>query len=161
MFLRLLALFITIPLVELFIFLTLGSKIGIVTTVAIVVLTGFLGAYLTKNQGLRTLLRYQEAVHSGKIPHREIVDGLLILIAGAVLLTPGFLTDAVGFALLVPSFREKVRAFLGAKLKEQVIVASEKVGKKTTAADEMGTISVEAEVIEDKVANQPEPEVIR
>ena len=96
MFIRLLILFITVPLLELSIFLTLGTRIGIPATVAIVILTGFLGAWLTKNQGLKTLARYQNSIQSGKIPHQEILDGILILIAGAVLLTPGFLTDVIG-----------------------------------------------------------------
>lgn len=152
MFVRLLILFITVPLLELLIFLTLGTRIGIPATVAIVIVTGFLGAWLTKSQGLKTLSRYQESMQSGKIPHREILDGLLILIAGAVLLTPGFLTDALGFSLLVPPFREKVRGWISGYLKGRIQVVGESVGAPPGSANSSPeTISVESEVIEDFV----------
>lgn len=155
MFARLLVLFVSIPLIELFLFLRIGSKIGIGTTVGIVILTGFLGAYLTRREGLKTLEKYQSSLQNGRLPHREILDGLLILIAGAVLLTPGFLTDAAGFALLIPVFRDKVRAFLGSRLKERIHVAGASMGEeeRTQTPD---TITVEAEVIEDTIPNAPE-----
>ncbi len=150
MFIRLLILFITIPLLELTVFLQLGTKIGIPTTIAIVILTGFLGAWLTKSQGLKVLARYQASIQSGKIPHRELVDGLLILVAGAVLLTPGFLTDVIGFLLLVPPVREKVRGLIGHYLKGRIQVAGDIVD----APADPETISIEAEVIEDRVNEQ-------
>jgi len=150
MFIRLLILFITVPLLELSIFLTLGTKIGIPATIAIVILTGFLGAWLTKSQGLKVLSRYQTAIQSGRIPHQEITDGLLILIAGAVLLTPGFLTDVIGFSLLVPPIREKVRGLIGGYLKGRIRVAGDTVD----APQDPETISIEAEVIEDRANDQ-------
>jgi len=152
MFARLLLLFISIPLIELFIFLTLGNQIGLLPTIAIVVATAFLGAYLTKRQGFRALTRYQEAIHSGRLPHKEVMDGLMILVAGAVLLTPGFLTDAIGFALLVPGLRDKVRALLGSYLKGRVTMAGEAMQKSTEPKrKDPDVITVEAEVIENTV----------
>ncbi len=92
--------------------MTIGEQIGLVATVGVVILTGFLGAWLTKLEGLRTLKRYRQAIAEGRLPHAEVLEGLMILVAGAVLLTPGFLTDAVGYSLLVPP----IRSFLVVRL---------------------------------------------
>jgi len=105
MFFRLALLFVLVPLVELMLLVQMGRWIGLLPTVALVVLTGILGAALARLQGLATLIRFRQAVAEGRLPHREIVEGILILIAGAVLLTPGLLTDATGFLLLVPPVR--------------------------------------------------------
>jgi len=104
----LLALFIVVPLAELAIFMALGRHLGLINTVAIILLTAVLGASLTKSQGMKALRSFQNATAEGKIPHQEIIEGLLILIAGAVLLTPGFLTDAIGFLLLIPPSRAAI-----------------------------------------------------
>jgi UPF0716 protein FxsA len=117
---KLLALFILVPLVELYLFLIIGSRIGLHTTLAIIVFTGILGAALTKAQGARALAKFRLASAEGSLPHQEVLDGLLILLAGAVLLTPGFLTDAVGFALLVPPVRAILRDHLGTYLKSKI-----------------------------------------
>jgi UPF0716 protein FxsA len=116
MFPKLLALFILVPLVELALFLVLGSRIGLWPTLAIIIVTGTIGAWLAKSQGTRALRNFRQAIASGRLPHTEIVDGLMILIAGALLLTPGFLTDAVGFAVLIPSLRAGFRKTLAALL---------------------------------------------
>jgi len=121
-FLRLLILFITVPAVELLLLIRIGTKIGILPTVAIILITGFLGATLTRIQGLKTLSKYQKALAEGRLPHEEVMDGLMILVAGAVLLTPGFLTDIAGFLLLVPAFRTVVRKNLAGYLKTRIHV---------------------------------------
>lgn len=120
MFGRLLILFITVPVVELALFLTVGDWIGLPITLAVVILTGFLGAWLTKSQGLRVLQRYRQSLSEGRLPHQEVIEGLLILVAGAVLLTPGFLTDAVGFLLLTPPVRAAVVQRLKHLLKDRI-----------------------------------------
>lgn len=120
MFLRLLILFITVPVIELMLFMMLGDKLGLPRTIFIIVVTAVIGASLTKSQGARALVNFQNAVTMGKMPHKEMIDGLLILIAGAVLLTPGFLTDTVGFLLLLPPTRAIVRAALTQKLASRV-----------------------------------------
>lgn len=148
MFLRLLLLFIGIPVLELCIFLMLGNRIGIPTTLGIIVVTAVLGAYLTKSQGLKALHKYQSAISSGKLPHEEVMDGLMILIAGAVLLTPGFLTDAIGFSLLIPTVRDIVRALVKTKLKDRVRVAGEAMGAPPETMNRPDVITVEAEVID-------------
>lgn len=120
MFGKLLLLFILVPVAELYLFMTLGSKIGIGPTLGIIVLTAILGASLTKSQGARTFAKFQQATAEGRLPHREALDGILILLAGAVLLTPGFLTDAVGFLLLVPPVRAFIRGRLAHHLKGRI-----------------------------------------
>jgi UPF0716 protein FxsA len=149
MFARLLLLFITIPLIELILFLTIGEWIGLPATIGVVILTGFLGAWLTKAQGLRTLRRYRETLAGGRLPHDELLEGLLILVAGAVLLTPGFLTDAAGFLLLVPPLRARVVAWLKDSLKVRLrFMVQDAGGMKNTPGKTPGEI-LEAEVIDD------------
>jgi UPF0716 protein FxsA len=109
MFLRLLLLFTIVPLVELFLLVKLGTVVGVGPTVALVIFTGVLGAWLARQQGLGVLRRLSEDLAVGRLPAEALIDGLLILIAGAVLLTPGLLTDALGFLLLVPKSRAVVR----------------------------------------------------
>lgn len=148
MFGRLLLLFIGIPVLELFIFLALGSRIGITPTLAIIVVTAILGAYLTKSQGLKALQKYQSALAEGRLPHEEVIDGVLILIAGAVLLTPGFLTDAIGFTLLIPPCRDFIKAITKAKLKDRVSVVGEAMGASTSRRTDSRVINIEAEVVD-------------
>lgn len=105
---RLALLFVTVPLAELALLVWLGSRVGLVPTVALVVVTGIAGAALARWQGLATLARFRAALDAGRLPHRELVDGVLILVAGALLLTPGLLTDLTGFLLLAPPVRRRV-----------------------------------------------------
>jgi len=149
MFARLLLLFILIPVLELFIFLVIGQRIGIPTTLVIILGTAVLGAYLTKSQGLKALSRYQESIAQGRLPHEAIIDSLLILIAGAMLLTPGFLTDSLGFALLVPSVRQVIRQVLEASLRNRFSVVGKSMGASVPRANESPrVITVEAEIVD-------------
>ena len=109
MFARLLLLFTVVPLVELFLLIEVGRVIGPWPTVAIVIGTGVIGAWLARIQGFLVLRRVQEDLQAGRPPADGLVDGLLILVAGAVLLTPGMLTDALGFVLLAPPGRRWIR----------------------------------------------------
>lgn len=109
MFFRLAFLFVAIPLIELVLLVWIGRRMGLVPTVLLVVATGVLGATLARRQGLTALRDFRTALDSGQLPHRELVGGVLILVAGAVLLTPGLLTDVAGFLLLVPAVRRRVR----------------------------------------------------
>jgi UPF0716 protein FxsA len=109
MFFYLLLLFTLVPFVELALLLWLAQHIGLFPTIAMVLLTGVLGASLARWQGLRTLGRIQQEMATGKVPGDALVDGMLILVAGAVLLTPGVLTDACGFALLIPPIRSLLK----------------------------------------------------
>jgi UPF0716 protein FxsA len=109
MFVRLLLLFTVVPLVELYLLISIGGRLGVAPTIAIVIATGVLGAWLARWQGLSVLKRIGEDMESGRLPTDALIDGLLVLVAGAVLLTPGFLTDACGFLLLIPPARTAIR----------------------------------------------------
>lgn len=120
MLLRLLLLFTLVPLVELYLLIVLGRHIGVGATVAIVIGTGVVGAWLTRLQGLRVLREVRRRIESGQMPTGELIDGLLILIAGAVLLTPGLITDGCGLLLLTPQFRRVVRRRIADALRDRV-----------------------------------------
>ncbi len=109
MLLKLLAAFILIPLVELILLMKMADLTSIPHTIALVIVTGVIGSYLARREGLMTLHRFQTAMSEGRMPSREIQDGLMIVFAAALLLTPGLLTDAVGFTLLIPAGRELIR----------------------------------------------------
>jgi len=109
MFLRLLLLFTVVPLLELFILVKLGSVIGVGATIGIVIGTGVLGAWLARQQGLGVMRRLSAELGAGRLPAEALIDGLLILLAGAVLLTPGLITDTLGFVLLLPPGRAAIR----------------------------------------------------
>lgn len=114
--LKLFLFFIGVPLLELAVLVQLGKMFGFWSTLAIIILAGIAGAALARWQGLRVLYRIQAELAGGKIPATELLDGLLILIAGVMLLTPGFLTDICGLLLLLPGVRHLVRAWLKMKL---------------------------------------------
>ena len=101
----LLALLIAVPLIEIYLLLEVGSTIGVLPTVVLVIVTAVAGAALLRMQGLATLARIQDCLKRGEIPAIEMIEGLLLLITGVLLLTPGFFTDALGFACLVPPVR--------------------------------------------------------
>ena len=110
---RLAILFIVIPLVELYLLFQLNTWTGSpITTICLILFTGVLGAWLAKQQGLSTISRIQQALTEGRMPTKELVDGGMILFAGALLLTPGILTDAFGFSLLIPPCRAVYRRLL-------------------------------------------------
>jgi UPF0716 protein FxsA len=106
---RLLLLFIVLPAVELALLIEIGRRIGTLETLALIVVTGAVGAAMARNQGLRVLSQVREEVAAGTMPASSLVDGVLILIAAALLVTPGILTDAFGFLCLVPGFRTLVK----------------------------------------------------
>ena len=112
MLLKLFLAFTIIPVVEIYLLIQIGTIFGALTSIALVIVTGFLGAYLARIQGLQTLFRIQESLREGQIPSSELLDALLIGIAGLVLLTPGFLTDAFGFLLLIPNTRTAIKQWL-------------------------------------------------
>lgn len=106
--LLLLALFIGVPIIEIAIFIQAGEIIGLWPTLAAVVLTAIVGTALLRAQGLAALDRARRSIHRGELPIDEVFAGICILLGGALLLTPGFMTDAVGFLLLIPGFRRLV-----------------------------------------------------
>jgi UPF0716 protein FxsA len=105
-------LIIVIPALEIGFLILSGRAIGAIPTVLLIILTGVIGAWLAKQQGLETLRKAQQQMQYGEIPGLAIIDGLCILIGGVLLLTPGFITDTVGFLLLIPISRNKIKPLL-------------------------------------------------
>ena len=102
--------FLVVPFLELFVILQVGHAIGALNTVGLLILVSVVGAWLVKREGISVIRRAQERVAQGAVPGRELVDGVLILFAGALLITPGFLSDVVAVLLLLPPVRATVRA---------------------------------------------------
>ena len=117
---KILALFLLLPLIELALLIEIGSHIGTLATVMLILATGALGAFLARSQGLEVLRRLRAETAAGRLPAAPLVDGVIILLAGAVLLTPGVLTDILGFLCLVPAFRQFLKALLWRKLRQWV-----------------------------------------
>lgn len=108
-------LFVLIPVAEMFLLIEVGSHIGAIYTIGLVLLTAFIGVNLLRVQGLKTLFDAQRKMSSGALPFNEIGQGVLLAIAGALLLTPGFVTDTIGFSLLVPAVRRRLVTILSAR----------------------------------------------
>ncbi|MDX8342119.1 FxsA family protein [Rossellomorea sp. YZS02] len=107
-----LLLLIIIPALEIGLLVLSGQAIGLVPTVLLIITTGILGAYLAKKQGIETIRKAQRDMQYGQLPGDAIMDGLCILVGGVVLLTPGFITDAIGFLLLLPATRKMLKPFI-------------------------------------------------
>ena len=99
-------LFVLTPIVEMWVLIKVGAYIGALSTIGLVTLTAFIGITLLRQQGLSTLWRAQQRMDSGQLPAQEMAEGLLLAVGGALLLTPGFVTDTVGFACLLPGLRQ-------------------------------------------------------
>jgi UPF0716 protein FxsA len=105
-------LFIVLPIAELYVIIQVGDAIGVWPTIALLLLDGFLGAALLRSQGRTAWRRFQEALARNKVPAKEVYDGAAIIFGGALLMTPGFITDIFGFILLIPPLRAAVRKLL-------------------------------------------------
>ena len=117
----LIALFIVVPLLELAVILEVGRQIGVAPTIAVLVADSMLGAVLMRAQGRAAWRRFTAATRGGRPPAREVLDGVLIVAGGALLLTPGFLTDALGLSLLFPPTRAFVRRILARRLLHRMV----------------------------------------
>jgi UPF0716 protein FxsA len=113
-------LFIAIPVVELYILIEVGKKIGSLTTIGIIILTGILGTYLIKSQGFMILRKIQNDLNEGIMPGDSLIQGAIILLGGVLLLTPGFITDITGFIFLMPAGRKIVKKYLWKWLKGKI-----------------------------------------
>jgi UPF0716 protein FxsA len=114
--LLLVLLFIVVPLVELYVIIQVGQAIGVWWTIALLLADSLLGAALMRSQGRAAWRRFQETVQAGRVPAREIADGVLIIFGGALLLTPGFVTDVFGLLFLLPPTRAVLRRVLARRL---------------------------------------------
>jgi UPF0716 protein FxsA len=120
MFLTLVILFALLPLAEVFLLVEVGRAAGALNTLGLVVATALLGATLTRHQGMIVVQRIRESLAQGMVPAEEVVDAVLIFVAGIVLITPGFITDAVGFLLLIPQTRTAVKHWLREKFRQWI-----------------------------------------
>jgi len=116
---RLFFLFLLVPLAELYLLIRVGEVIGAPATIGLVIATAFFGATLARREGLRAFVAIQDSVAAGRLPTDDLIEGVMILLAGLVLLTPGFLTDALGFLILIPVTRRWLRRYLVAWLKRR------------------------------------------
>ena len=119
-FTKLLILFVIVPVTELYILIEVGKKIGSLTTIGIIILTGIIGAYLVKSEGFMILRKIQNDLNEGIMPGDSLIQGAIILAGGVLLLTPGFVTDIVGFIFLIPVSRNVVKKYLLKWLKGKV-----------------------------------------
>ena len=120
-----LLLFMLIPIVEMWILIEVGGWIGALPTIGLVVLTAMIGLSLLKQQGLSTLMRARRKMDEGAIPASELVSGVMIAVGGALLLTPGFVTDALGFALLIPQTRQWLLFKLIDRYRDKIVIEGE------------------------------------
>ncbi|PRQ02625.1 FxsA family protein [Enhygromyxa salina] len=117
---RLFLLFTLVPLVELYLLVTLGGLMGAGPTIALVAVTGLLGSWLARREGRKAIASYREALSKGQLPEDGIVSGLLILAGGVMLITPGILTDVFGLAMMVPPVRRSVAELVKARLQKRI-----------------------------------------
>jgi len=107
---------LVVPIAEIAVFVVVGGEIGALWTIALVLLTAILGSILLRIEGIRTFMQIRNKLNTGQIPGEELAKGAMILIAGVLLLTPGFITDSIGFALFVPFVRKLIWIFLAERI---------------------------------------------
>ena len=109
-------LFLAVPLIEIALFIVIGGEIGVVATLAMVLVTAIAGSFLLRQQGMATLNRIRTELEQNRMPARPIADGAMIAVAGLLLLTPGFFTDFCGFLLFIPGIRSSLFAFIASRV---------------------------------------------
>ena len=120
MFIRLILLFSIVPFMELWLLIEIGHRIGVADTLALVILTGIAGAYLTKKEGFSVLQKIQAEMQMGRLPAESLFDGVLILAGGLLLLTPGIITDVIGFCTLLPFTRGIIKKIIKEKMSQKL-----------------------------------------
>lgn len=120
MFFKLFLIFAVIPVIELALLIKIGSVIGTLNTIIIVILTAVAGAYMVKLEGIAVMYRIQENMQQGTFPAEELINGMMILMAGVLLLTPGFFTDVVGFLMVFPVSRGVIKRIAGRYIKKRM-----------------------------------------
>jgi UPF0716 protein FxsA len=127
MLLPLVLLFIAVPIAELFVIIQVGEAIGVWWTIGLLIADSILGSWLMRHQGRAAWRRFNETVAGGRVPAREVLDGALVIFGGALLLTPGFITDIFGLILLIPPTRALVRTVLARRLAHRLVVSATRV----------------------------------
>src|SRR3954452_3282084 len=116
--------FIVVPIAELYVLIQIGQAIGVLPTIALLILDSVLGAALMRAQGRAAWMRFNAALAEGRVPGREVMDGALVIFGGALLLTPGFLSDVLGLILLLPPTRAVVRKLLAARYGSRIMATA-------------------------------------
>ena len=124
---RLALLFVIVPLVELVLLIELGQLVGLLPTLALVIFTGVTGAWLARAEGMRVFFQFQQELAAGRLPGQAMLDGISVLVGGAFLLTPGVLTDVVGFSLLLPVTRRWLQRRVRKRLERSIADGSIRV----------------------------------
>jgi UPF0716 protein FxsA len=120
MLIKLFLAFTLIPFCEIYLLIKIGNHLGAFNTILVVITTGFIGAYLARLQGIKTMMRVRESLNRGELPAEEMLDALLIFVAGIVLLTPGFITDVAGISILIPNTRAWLKRWLRRKFDQWI-----------------------------------------
>lgn len=146
----LLLLFIAVPLIEIALFISVGGAIGLWPTLAIVVLTAVIGTWMLREQGLREVSRLRSSLEQMRDPTDSLAHGAMILFAGALLLTPGFFTDTVGFLLLVPAFRVAAIKYFQSRMTVQsfTVGSAPPSGRHRPASDHRSDTVIDGEFYE-------------
>ncbi|GAA4871360.1 FxsA family protein [Ferrimonas pelagia] len=114
-------LFAVMPIVEIYVLMTVGDALGAINTIALVILTAAVGASLVRSQGLSTMMSVQQRLARGEMPGQQIVEGVMLAVAGVLLVTPGFVTDAFGLLVLTPATRAPIARFLMSKMQLRMV----------------------------------------
>jgi UPF0716 protein FxsA len=133
--------FLVVPIAELYVILQVGDAIGVGWTLLLLVADSLLGSVLLRSQGRSVWRRFNAALAEGRMPHREVLDGVLVIFGGAFLITPGFITDAVGVLLLLPPTRVVIRRLLVSRLGSRVVVGMATSRRPSGDYDVEGTAS--------------------
>jgi UPF0716 protein FxsA len=129
----LLLLFLIVPILELYVVIQVGQAIGVLPTIAILIADSVLGGLLMRTQGRAAWRRFNAAVSEGRVPAKEAIDGILVVFGGALLLTPGFLTDVLGVVLLLPVTRPLVRRVLVRRFAGRMVASARRAGPASTS----------------------------
>jgi len=154
-FLILLALFVVMPIAEISVLIKVGSSIGTLNTILFVIATAILGAYLVRQQGFATLTKLQQEASAGRMPAMQLAEGVALLFAGAVLLTPGFITDAIGFVLLTPPIRRGIISWFANQGFTKMQTNYRGAGSSGHPFSTSQTSHDDGQIIEGEVVNKP------
>jgi UPF0716 protein FxsA len=148
MLLPLVLLFIAVPIAELAVIIQVGQLIGVWWTIALLIADSLFGAWLMRHQGRAAWRRFNEAVQGGRVPAREVLDGALVIGGGALLLTPGFITDILGLILLVPPTRALVRLVFARRLAHRMVASATRPRPRDDFDVEGTAVDVDVEPLE-------------
>ena len=139
----LLLLFVVVPIAELYTIIKVGGAIGFLNTFGLIVLVAVVGGWLMKREGLRVWRRFNETLAAGRAPTKEIIDGVLVLAAGALMLTPGFITDVFGILMIFPPTRAIFRGYVLRRTKLGSFGFVTRMGQRTSRGDFIDTDATE------------------